>query len=106
MNTTLTSMLLILTFMLIGAGAATVSAVPDWQIGAPGQTVAKLGAVDDVYTFSHAVSISPDGRQVAYVQQGAAYIYSQNKVTKIVSSDASALTWGPVGWRVRRKTGQ
>src|SRR5258708_2905246 len=75
--------------------AASVSTVPDWQIGAPGQTGAKRGALDDVYTFSHAVSISPDGRQVAYVQQGGGYIYTQTKVTRIVPSHTTAPTSRP-----------
>jgi hypothetical protein len=76
-------------------------ASPEWQVSDPGKPMAQLGVVDDVYVFTNTLAISPDGRQIAYVKQGAAYIYSGGQSTKIAPSDVSALTWGPTAWRVR-----
>jgi hypothetical protein len=75
---------------------------PEWQVTDPGKPMAKLGVVDDVYVFTSALAISPDGRQIAYVKDGAAYIYSGGQSTKVAPSDVSAVTWGPTAWRVRR----
>ena len=77
----------------------SIGTLPEWQIAGVG----KLGNVDDVYAFSHMLGISPDGQQIAYVKQGAAYVYNKGKTTKIAPSDVYGLAWGPVAWRVRRK---
>src|SRR5258708_21046758 len=77
----------------------SIGTLPEWQIAGVG----KLGNVDDVYAFSHVLGISPDGQQIAYVKQGAAYVYNKGKTTKIAPSDVYGLAWGPVAWRVRRK---
>jgi hypothetical protein len=76
---------------------ASMGAVPSWQIAGIG----KLGNLDDVYAFSHVLGISPDGQQIAYVKQSAAYVYNNGKTTKIASGDVYGLAWGPIGWRVR-----
>jgi hypothetical protein len=89
----------------VGIFAASIGTAPDWQVTAPDGTLVKLGNVDDVYTFTQALSISGDGKQVAYVQQGGAYVFANGKAVKIAESDVSALGWGPIGWRVRRKLG-
>jgi hypothetical protein len=78
---------------------------PDWQIAEPGKAMAKLGTIDDVYVFSSLLALSPDGSQVAYVKQGAAYMYDGGHVTKVAPSDVGALAWGPTAWRVRHKSG-
>jgi hypothetical protein len=83
---------------------ASMGTAPDWQIAAPDGASVKLGNVDDVYAFTHTLTISPDGQQVAYLQQGSAYVFATGKATKIAPSDANGLGWGPIGWRVRRKT--
>lgn len=83
----------------------SMNVAPEWAIGAPDKSAVKLGTIDDVYTFSRAVTISPDGQQVAYVQQGAAYVFAGGKITQIATADIVALGWGPVGWRVRRRMG-
>jgi hypothetical protein len=78
---------------------ASMGTAPDWQITGLG----KIGSVDDVYAFSHVLGISSDGQHIAYVKQGAAYVYNNGKTTKIAPSDVYALAWGPVGWRIHRK---
>ncbi len=83
----------------------TTGASPEWQIAEPGRPVARLGTVDDVYVFSSVLAFSPDGKQIAYVKQGAAYVYSAGQIVKIVPSDVGALAWGPVAWRVRHTSG-
>jgi hypothetical protein len=80
--------------------AAAVATSPEWQIDSPDKGTAKIGTLDDVYVFSHVLAISPDGQSLAYIQQGAAYVYTNGATAKIAPSDASALAWGPVAWRV------
>ncbi|MEP7286882.1 MAG: hypothetical protein ABI947_14085 [Chloroflexota bacterium] len=80
----------------------SIGVAPEWEIARPNKSIDKLGNVDDVYAFTHTLAISPDGQSIAYVQQGAAYVYSDGKATKIAPSDVSALAWGATGWRVRR----
>jgi len=82
---------------------ASLGASPEWQIAAPGKPIAKLGNIDDVYVFPTVLSIAPDGKQVAYVKQGQAYVYTDGQVVKVGTGDVSALTWGPTAWRVRRQ---
>jgi hypothetical protein len=79
----------------------TLGTSPEWAIADPGKPLSKLGSVDDVYVFSPMLAISPDGKQLAYVKQGALYVYSDGKATKVSASDAGGLAWGPTGWRVR-----
>ncbi len=90
---------------LVPGGVSLVPTIggasPEWQIASPGKPMAQLGNVDDVYVFSAVLAISPDGRQVAYVKQGAAFIYNGGQVTKVAAADVSALAWGPLAWRVR-----
>ena len=76
---------------------------PEWEIAGTGRS--KLGNIDDVYVFTHALTISPDGQQIAFIQQGAAYVYTDGQLAKVANADAAGLGWGPVGWRVRRKIG-
>lgn len=83
----------------LGIYPAAMGTSPDWQITDQG----KIGSVDDVYAFSHVLGISSDGQQLAYVKQGAAYVYNNGKTTKVAPSDVYALSWGPVGWRIHRK---
>jgi hypothetical protein len=84
---------------------SAMEAAPDWEIRQGIMTQFALGTVDDVYAFSHAIAIAPDGQQIAYVQQGAAYLYRDGKTVKIADSDVGAVVWGATGWRVRRKIG-
>ena len=79
----------------------TLGTSPEWAIADKGKPLSKLGSVDDVYVFSPMLAISPDGKQLAYVKQGALYVYSEEKVTKVSASDVGGLAWGPTGWRVR-----
>ncbi len=81
---------------------ASMGTSPDWQIVGLQHPVVKLGNLDDVYAFSHVLGISADGQQVAYVKQGAAYVYNNGSTIKIAPSDTYALVWGPTGWRVHR----
>src|SRR5260221_3775517 len=81
---------------------ASMGTSPDWQIVVLQHPVVKLGNLDDVYAFSHVLGISADGQQVAYVKQGAAYVYNNGSTIKIAPSDTYALVWGPTGWRVHR----
>jgi hypothetical protein len=74
---------------------------PEWAIADRGKPLSKLGSVDDVYVFSPMLAISPDGKQLAYVKQGALYVYNEGKATKVSVSDVGGLAWGPTGWRVR-----
>jgi hypothetical protein len=69
----------------------------------PGKPLASLGIIDDVYAFSTVLAISPDGKQVAYIKQGVAYIYASGQITKLDASDVTALAWGSTAWRVRTK---
>ncbi|MCC7447187.1 MAG: PD40 domain-containing protein [Anaerolineae bacterium] len=82
---------------------ASLGTSPEWQIAAPGKPIAKLGNIDDVYVFPTVLSIAPDGKQVAYVKQGQAYVYADGQIIKVGTGDVSALTWGPTAWRVRRQ---
>jgi hypothetical protein len=82
---------------------ATLGTAPDWQMDDPGKPLASLGIIDDVYAFSTVLAISPDGKQVAYIKQGAAYIYSNGQITKLDTSDVQALAWGSTAWRVRMR---
>ncbi len=84
---------------------ASLGTSPEWQIAAPGQPIAKLGNIDDVYVFPSVLSISSDGKQVAYVKQGQAFVYADGRVIKVGASDVNSLAWGPVAWRVRQKAG-
>jgi dipeptidyl aminopeptidase/acylaminoacyl peptidase len=82
---------------------ASLGTSPDWQMDDPGKPLASLGIIDDVYAFSTVLAISPDGKQVAYIKQGVAYIYSSGQITKLDASDVTAVAWGPTAWRVRTK---
>jgi hypothetical protein len=80
----------------------SMGTAPTWAIGMPDRSAVKLGTVDDVYAISRVLTISPDGQQIAYVKQGAVYVSGGGKTVKIAPADASAVAWGPTGWRVRR----
>ncbi len=81
---------------------ASLGTSPEWQITDPGGAIVRLGNVDDVYTFTPVLAISPDGRMLAYIKQGSTFIYQDKQVLRVNSTDVGALLWGPVGWRVRR----
>lgn len=80
----------------------SMGSAPNWQIAAPGQQIARLGSIDDVFVFSQALAIAPDGQSLAYVKGGDLFIYTEGAVSKVGISDVASLAWGSVGWRVRR----
>lgn len=89
----------------LGLVPKSLGTAPDWQIIAPGRPLAQLGTIDDVYAISSVLAISPDGQQFAYVKDGTVYVYSAGQAIKVGATEASALAWGPVAWRVRERVG-
>jgi Tol biopolymer transport system component len=54
-----------------------------------------------------ALTISPDGAQIAYIADDAAFVWKDGKVAHIKGTGAKgvkvqAVIWSPLGWRVRR----
>ncbi len=81
----------------------SMGSAPDWQIAAPGKQIARLGSIDDLFVFSQALAIAPDGQSLAYVKGGDLFEFTDGTVSKVGISDVDSLAWGPIGWRVRRQ---
>jgi hypothetical protein len=67
---------------------------PDYELGALGT----LGWAEDL-------SISPDGKQVAFLRENKAFVFSAGQVTEIPLTEGkfvSSLTWSAMGWRLAR----
>ncbi len=85
-------------------GLALFSKGESWFVSAPGQPDFELGELGTL-TWAESLTISPDGKQVAFLREKKVFVFRAGQVEEIPLGEGkfvSGLAWSAMGWRLAR----